>query len=242
MIKHILFDLDDTLYSTATGLMQELSQRMSEFMMSRVGIPASDVTRVRQDYWERYGTTLRGLYIERHIDAQAFLNYVHDVDVAKYLRPDARLDAMLAQLPQQKYVFTNAPAEYARRVLRALGVEKHFTEIFDINFIEYESKPTPFAYEKVLAALYAPADACMLVDDTVRNLAPAKKLGMWTVLVDSQDLKSGRRLSRRPRETEGRDPQRGSTKEMSQGASVPDAVVETIYDVPITLARIDEFT
>ncbi len=242
MIKYILFDLDDTLYPTSTGLMQELSQRMSEFMMTRVGIPASDVARVRQEYWERYGTTLRGLYIERHIDAQAFLNYVHDVDVARYLHPDARLDAMLAQLPQQKDVFTNAPADYARRVLRALGVEKHFTEIFDINFIEYESKPTLFAYEKVLAALNAPADACMLVDDTARNLAPAKNLGMWTVLVDSKDLRSGRRPSRSPRGTAGRDPQRGNAEQTPQGASVPDAVVETIYDVPITLARIEEFT
>src|SRR5512141_1516987 len=98
MIKHLLFDLDDTLYPTSAGMMQEISARMSEFMVEQVGIPRSDVERVRHDYWDRYGTTLRGLYIERHIDAQAFLDYVHNVRVESYLQPDARLDAMLAQM------------------------------------------------------------------------------------------------------------------------------------------------
>ncbi len=181
MIRYILFDLDDTLYPTSAGLMQEISVRMNEFMITRVGIPASDVSRQRRDYWERYGTTLRGLYIERHIDAQAFLDFVHDVDVPKYLGLDARLDAMLTQLPQTKSIFTNAPANYARRVLRALGVEQHFSEIFDINFIEYQSKPTPFAYDKVVAALPVRVDECAMIDDTARNLAPAKNLGMRTV-------------------------------------------------------------
>ncbi len=187
MIKYILFDLDDTLYPTSAGLMHEISARMSEFMVAQVGIPTADVDRVRRDYWARYGTTLRGLYIERHIDAQAFLDYVHDVDLTKYLGPDARLDAMLAALSQPKSIFTNAPASYARRVLRALGVEKHFGTIFDINFIAYESKPTPSAYAKVAAALPVRAAATVMIDDTARNLVPAKELGMQTVWLDGND-------------------------------------------------------
>ncbi len=208
MIKYILFDLDDTLYPTSAGLMQEISQRMSEYMIAQVGIPPADVDRVRRDYWTRYGTTLRGLYIERHIDAQAFLDYVHDIDLAKYLRPDVRLDAMLAALPQTKSIFTNAPANHARRVLRALGVEKYFGEIFDINFIAYESKPTPSAYAKVASALPVLVEECLMIDDTARNLVPAKKLGMQTVWLDGND---------NPRAAEG-----------SESA---DFIVKSIYDV-----------
>jgi len=185
MINYLLFDLDDTLYPTSAGMMHEISERMNTFMIERVGIPAHDVQRQRRDYWDRYGTTLRGLYIERQIDPQAFLNFVHDVDVASYLRPDARLDALLAQLPQTKSVFTNAPADYARRVLAALGVARHFANIFDINFIEYQSKPTQFAYDKVLAALPVPPTECLMIDDTVRNLVPAKKMGLCTVWLAS---------------------------------------------------------
>ncbi len=214
MIKHLLFDLDDTLYPTSAGMMEAIGTRMGEFMIERVGIPPNDVDRVRKAYWDRYGTTLRGLYIERHIDPQAFLNYVHAVPVEKFLQPDPRLSVMLTQLTQPKYIFTNAPADYAQRVLAALGVEKYFMRIFDINFIEYESKPTPSGYAKVLGALDAPATECAIVDDTTRNLAPAQKLGMKTVLV--------------------RGSPHGTT---SDGA---DAVIDTIYQLPEILRRFRE--
>jgi putative hydrolase of the HAD superfamily len=167
--------------------MNEISARMNEFMIARLGFDPERVAQARRSYWERYGTTLRGLYVERRIVPREFLDFVHDVDLAKYLQPDARLDAMLAQLPQRKSVFTNAPADYARRVLRALGVEKHFAEIFDIHFIAYESKPTPAAYAKVASALPVRADECLMIDDSARNLLPAQKLGMKTVWLDGDN-------------------------------------------------------
>jgi putative hydrolase of the HAD superfamily len=209
MIRYVLFDLDDTLYPYSAGLMQVISRRMSEYLLTRVGIPAADVERVRQDYWNRYGTTLRGLYLERRIDPQDFLNFVHDISVAQILKPDPMLGAMLAALPQEKCVFTNSPADHVRRVLRALAVEKYFTRIFDINFIEYESKPAVNAYKKVLSALDARGDECALVDDTARNLAPAQGLGMKTILVRGNPRNNG-----------------------DMGA---DVVIETIYDLPRAL-------
>jgi putative hydrolase of the HAD superfamily len=208
MIKYILFDLDDTLYPTSAGLMTEISQRMSEYMVARIGISPADVDRVRRDYWARYGTTLRGLYLERHIDAQAFLDYVHDIDLAKYLQTDARLDTALAALPQPKSIFTNASAKHARNVLRALGVGPYFSEIFDINFIGYESKPAPSAYDRVAQALPVLAHECLMIDDTARNLVPAKALGMQTVWLDGND---------NPRAAEG--------------SEAADFVIKSIYDV-----------
>ncbi len=208
MLKHFLFDLDETIYPTGCGMMQEISARMSEFMRTRVGIPPDQVEQVRRDYWARYGTTLRGLYIERQIDPQPFLDFVHDVPVEKYLHPDARLNAMLVGLASQKHVFTNAPADYARRVLQALGVDQHFREIFDINFIGYESKPAPSGYQKVLDALHARADECCLIDDSARNLAPAKALGMRTVLLD------------------------GNPKSGGEDRASADFIIASIYDLP----------
>lgn len=191
MIKYLLFDLDDTLYKPTSGLMQDISQRMSEYMVTRIGIPPDDVDRQRKDYWARYGTTLRGLYIERHVDPHDFLDFVHDVDIEKYLQRDERLDAMLARLPQTKAIFTNAPSDYAQRVLRALGVENHFARIFDIHFIEYASKPNPLAYARVVAALPVPPTECLMIDDIARNLVPAKQLGMTTVWLNGTEDRYG---------------------------------------------------
>ncbi len=214
MLNYLLFDLDDTLYPTSVGLMQEINVRMNEFMITQVGIAPDQVERARKDYWARYGTTLRGLYIERQIDAQAFLNFVHDVDPTKYLRADPQLDAMLAQLPQPKSIFTNAPANYARAVLRTLGVEKYFEQIYDINFIAYESKPAPSAYARVAAALPVRADTCVMIDDTARNLVPAKQLGMTTIWLDGNN---------NPRAAEGR--------------ASADFIVQSVYDVATVLIR-----
>ena len=208
MINYILFDLDDTLYPTSAGLMTEISQRMSEYMVARIGISPADVDRVRRDYWARYGTTLRGLYLERHIDAQAFLDYVHDIDIHKYLQSDARLDSALAALPHPKSIFTNASAKHAQNVLRALGVGQYFNEIFDINFIGYESKPAPAAYDRVAQALPVHAHECLMIDDTARNLVPAKALGMQTVWLDGND---------NPRAAEG--------------SEAADFVIKSIYDL-----------
>ncbi len=211
MIKYILFDLDDTLYPSSAGLMQEISRRMSEYLMTRLGIPAADVDRVRHDYWDRYGTTLRGLYLERQIDPQDFLNFVHDIPVSTILQPDERLAAMLAQLPQEKCIFTNSPADHVSRVLQALGVESYFAHIFDINFIKYESKPALSAYRRVLSALDARGEECVIVDDTARNLAPAQTLRMKTILA------------------------RGNPR--NNGDLGADAVIETIYELAEILQR-----
>ena len=78
--------------------------------------------------------------------------------------------------------------DYAGRVLAILGIASYFTRIFDINFIDYESKPTLSAYHKVLSALGTRSDEGLMIDDSARNLAPAKALGMRTVLLDGKGL------------------------------------------------------
>ncbi len=213
MIRYLLFDLDDTLYPQSAGVMREIGARMNEYMTTRVGIAESEVSRVRQDYWERFGTTLRGLYIERGIDPQDFLDFVHAIRVEQYIQRDARLAAMLAALPQTKCVFTNSPGDYAERVLNALGVRAHFARVFDINFIHYESKPNLSAYTRVLDALGVRGDACALIDDTARNLAPARELGMRTIL-----------LRVNPDRADG---------------FAPDVVIDSIYELASALATAD---
>jgi putative hydrolase of the HAD superfamily len=49
--------------------------------------------------------------------------------------------------------------------------------------MDYESKPQAAAYRRICEILDVPPNQCLLVEDNVRNLAPAKVLGMTTVLV-----------------------------------------------------------
>lgn len=185
-MKYILFDLDDTLYPKESGVMQRVSQLILEYMERRLGLEPARAAALRREYLRRYGTTMRGLQEDFQIDVDDYLAYVHDFPVEEILQPNPALDRMLAGIAAEKVLFTNATAEHARRVLAALGIERHFSRIFDIVFLGYVNKPDQRAYQRALEALGAQPQECLLVDDAARNLRPAKALGMITVLVGAQ--------------------------------------------------------
>ncbi|RME75250.1 MAG: pyrimidine 5'-nucleotidase [Chloroflexi bacterium] len=184
--RYILFDLDETLYPREAGVMPALIARMNRFMVQRVGIPPDDVSEKRRYFYQHYGTTLRGLVEEHHIDPEEFLAFVHDVDLHQFIAPSPPLAKMLARLPLDKVIFTNADTAHAERVLNVLAVRPYFSQIIDIRAIDYRSKPDPYAYRQALALLDAAGEECIMVEDNPRNLIPAKSLGMTTVLVDGQ--------------------------------------------------------
>ncbi len=186
-IEYVLFDLDETLYPRERGLMSAVSTRINDYMQTHLGIPASQIPKLRERYYRRYGTTSRGLYLHHHLDIADYMFYVHDLPVEDYLAPDPQLDEVLGWIEAEKAIFTNSPREYVMRVLRALGVERHFNHIFDIHFLECINKPDVRAYRRVLKALRAEGRECVLVDDLVRNLKPGRDLGMVTVLVGDEE-------------------------------------------------------
>ena len=186
----ILFDLDDTLYPRAAGVMDAIAERIMLFMVQRVKIPPDDVMTQRFQYYQRYGTALRGLMEEHNINPREFLDFVHDVRLADYLRPSPPLESMLQTIRLRKIIFTNADVPHSERVLDALGVRHHFERIIDIRAINYKSKPDPVAYQRALSLLGVSGKQCIMVEDSPRNLLPAKDMGMTTILVDGTSKSS----------------------------------------------------
>ncbi len=185
-IEYVLFDLDETIYAKDNGLMDLVSERISDYMRSYLGMDSKTVEELRLKYYQEYGTTGRGLYLHHDLDLEDYFSFVHDVPVEKLLKPDRRLDQMMATLDAEKVIFTNATADHARRVLRALGIEGHFLRIIDIRDLDYVAKPDIRAYHKALKLLDARPEECMLVEDRPLNLKPGKELGMMTVLIGNQ--------------------------------------------------------
>ncbi len=184
MITTLLFDLDDTLYPPGSGIMAQIRGRILTYMQDRLSLSAEDADVLRRDYLHRYGTTMRGLQVNHAIDADDYLHYVHDFPLRIYLEANPRLDAALRAIPHDKVVFTNASREHAERVLAVLGITSHFSAIVDVRDMEYESKPQPGAYKRICDLLDVLPESCLLIEDNVRNLLPAKALGMATVLVN----------------------------------------------------------
>lgn len=186
--SYIVFDLDETLYDRRTGLMDEISRRITLWLQQRLNLSPQEADKVRRRYVHLYGTTLAGLQAERpsEVDVEEYLAFVHDVPVEAYLRPDSALVSMLAEIPLRRAVFTNANMEHALRVLHALGIAHLFDPIVDIRALGMCPKPWPEAYRRMLEILGAPGPACILVEDRAVNLRPAKRLGVTTVLVDGE--------------------------------------------------------
>jgi putative hydrolase of the HAD superfamily len=177
-----IFDLDNTLYPAECNLFEQVQRRMTDFIAGVFALDAAAAAEKRKHFFHTHGTTLRGLMVEHGIDPAAFLDFVHDIDLAAVNAMPA-LDAALTRLPGRKLIFTNGTVAHAERIMRKLGVDRHFEAVFDIVASDYLPKPDITPYRALLARHgIAPAGAVM-VEDMARNLKPAAELGMTTVWV-----------------------------------------------------------
>jgi putative hydrolase of the HAD superfamily len=180
----ILFDLDSTLYPHSNGLWQTIRKRIDQYMFERIGIPWEQIPNLRHTYYQDYGTTLCGLQANYDINAEDYLTYVHNLPLEDYLAPNPRLKEMLFSLPQKCYVFTNADSAHAYRVMDALDITDCFDDLIDIWSMAPYCKPNREAYQIALSiAGVKDPETCAFLDDSLKNLEPAKGLGIFTILV-----------------------------------------------------------
>ena len=157
---------------------------MNTYIHTKLGIPEDEVEDLRESYFHTYGTSLRGLQTNYGIDADEYLEYVHDICISDFIQTDETLQHILAKLPGNKVVFTNASRAHAQRVLDALGVETFFSQIIDVIDIAPYCKPQPEAFQAAMDLVNDPDPAhYLLLDDSLRNVQTAREHGMATILV-----------------------------------------------------------
>jgi putative hydrolase of the HAD superfamily len=182
----LFFDLDGTVYDSRSGLWEVIGERMGLYMLERLQLSEDKVHTLRKRYFEAYGTTLRGLQIHHAVDADDYLAFVHDLPLRDYLQPAPELRSILLSLQHPRWIFTNADADHARRVLSVLELEGCFEGIIDIRATQFICKPEIGAYQRALSLAGEPdARQCVLIDDSPVNLLGAHQLGIHTVLVGS---------------------------------------------------------
>lgn len=188
----MIFDLDDTLYPRTSGVWDAIGRRIDLFMIEKVHLPAEKVPDLRRNLFSEYGTTLRGLSTVYHINEQDYLDFVHDIPLNQYLRPDPSLRETLMMYPQRKIIFTNADTKHANRVIETLGLDHLFDQIVDIQAIKPFCKPQREAFELALrlSGIQKP-DHCVVLDDNTLNLQTASNLGMFSIKVGVNDCPAG---------------------------------------------------
>ena len=177
-----VFDLDNTLYPPQFRLFDQIEVRMTNWVMQALNVGRTEANRLRQHYWDKYGTTLAGLMREHGVDPGPYLTHVHDIDFT-VLPADAALAEAIANLPGRRIVYTNGGADYAHNVLAARGLTGLFDAIYGIEHAGFLPKPERGAFDVVFGLDgLDPARAAMFEDDP-RNLRAPHDMGLRTVHV-----------------------------------------------------------
>ena len=177
-----VFDLDNTLYPHDANLWEQVDNRITTWIAHHFGVDGLTARAIQKHYYQRYGTSLRGLMIDDGIAPEAFLDFAHDIDHSG-LAPNPVMGTALAALPGRKLIFTSGSRKHAHNVVARLGVAEHFEDVFDIVSADFVPKPARATYERFLDHHgIDPASAAMF-EDLARNLEVPEALGMRTVLV-----------------------------------------------------------
>ena len=181
-----VFDLDNTLYPPEVRLFDQIEQKMRCFVADFLNVSLAEADILRAQYWISHGTTLAGMMENHAMQPDEFLSNVHDIDFS-ILPKSQNLAQLISALPGRKIVYTNGTEPYARRVLRARGLEQEFEAVYGIEHASYQPKPQAKAFYEVFArAKVTPGTAAMFEDDP-RNLEVPAHLGLKTIFI-SPDL------------------------------------------------------
>lgn len=197
MLRYLLLDLDNTLYSERVGMDNDIARRMNEFVASYLGVGHDEAREIRRAQRSRFGTTLEWLMKEKGFsDPENYFAAVHPEGEEYCIEPDPGLGPLLDAIHLPKAVFTNSPSEHAERVLRKLGVRSRFEAVYDIRFCALRGKPHAAAFRRVCEACgVEPGDAAF-VDDMPVYVRGFVELGGRGVVLDEFDRHAGAELPR----------------------------------------------
>ena len=133
-----------------------------------------------------YNTTLNGMIKNHKIDANEFLEFVHDVDLS-FLKEDKQLGEEIEKIKGKKIIFTNGSLAHAKNVTKRLGIERYFDDIFDIVSADFIPKPSIITYKKIIEKYKIEPQYSIFIEDIARNLKPAHELGMKTVWIINEE-------------------------------------------------------
>lgn len=75
-IRHILFDLDNTLYHPEAGLMAELDRRIAQYLARELNLRLSEAEQLQAEYCWEYGSRANGVLKDAVLDLERFLTAV----------------------------------------------------------------------------------------------------------------------------------------------------------------------
>jgi putative hydrolase of the HAD superfamily len=181
-----LFDLDNTLHNATPHIFPHINRSMRQYIEQHLALDKQEASRLRHDYWVRYGATLLGLVRHHGTDPDHFLQATHQFpDLRRMVVFERPVIHALRRLPGRKIIFSNAPRHYALAILEITGLGACFDAVYSVENLRYQPKPMLAGFRTLLGAERLDPRRCIMVEDSLTNLVTAKKLGMKTVWVST---------------------------------------------------------
>ena len=185
-IKFWIFDLDNTLYADETKVFDQVDKKMSKYISEKLNVNITEAKEIQKNYFHKYNTTLNGMIKNHKIDANEFLEFVHDIDV-NFLKKNYGLGAELKKLDGKKIIYTNGSKKHALNVTKKIGIDQYFDGIFDIVDSNFVPKPLIEPYKKLVKKHKIDPKLCVFIEDIARNLKPAYEMGMKTIWIENNE-------------------------------------------------------
>jgi putative hydrolase of the HAD superfamily len=181
-----IFDLDNTLHDARVHIFPSMHVQIQEFLKKRFKLDDEGASRMRRDFWLRYGTTLAGLVRHHGVHPRQYLAETHVFpELADMVVHENAVKHALLRLGGTRLVFSNAPRHYVEEVLRAIGLQRYFDAVYTIEDTGYRGKPHLWSFHRLLRKHRLDPHRCALIDDMLGNLRTAHRLGMSTVWVSA---------------------------------------------------------
>ena len=187
--RHLLFDMDNTLYPASSDMDKGITRRMLECVADFFHCDMEKATALRAERIVHFSTTLEWLRAEGMSDIEGFLAHVHPDNEADELQPQPKLRDFLLSLNMPMSILTNAPHEHADRVLAKLGVADLFEAVTDIRDAGFNGKPYPDAYVAALNKVGASLEETLFLDDMQKYTDGWAALGGTAVLIGDKNGK-----------------------------------------------------
>eukprot|EP00567_Pseudictyota_dubia_P018284 CAMPEP_0197444282 /NCGR_PEP_ID=MMETSP1175-20131217/9811_1 /TAXON_ID=1003142 /ORGANISM="Triceratium dubium, Strain CCMP147" /LENGTH=288 /DNA_ID=CAMNT_0042975049 /DNA_START=158 /DNA_END=1027 /DNA_ORIENTATION=+ len=206
-ITTVIFDVDDTLYDVSTGFTAHRNTDGAvNFMMDRLNFPTREAAQeLRDEYFQRYHATAKALKVadeegrlppgapkfdplelSQHWADNLDFSYLGTKETYSELRSVLQSLQESSDSEIKLVAFSNGPRAYVLRALREMGLDTIFPDnlVYAVTDLLPHAKPEPEAFLEIFRRLGGVSpEECVMVEDSMKNIRAAKKLGMKTVLV-----------------------------------------------------------
>lgn len=186
-IKHVLFDLDGTLYSSKSGIEYQIVPLIAKHTSLILSIDENETKLLLGKYRTEFKSVALGLQKYHGIDPVVFFEMVYeDINLSTIVEYE-NLQFYLEKLANcvTLHLLTNSNSSHAKRVLKMLGLIEYFENLFSVENSYFIRKPESIVYENVIDNLDAEPSEIIAIDDSYLNLKTASNLGLYTILVSN---------------------------------------------------------